>query len=338
MVVETPRAGHGSRADEGFEISRSGGFDIDEARFRGYRRRMIHALGRLSRLLIAGLLTIALLTGCVSATNVTFESNPPGAAVYVDGRPIGETPATERISNGIWSDPAIRMELDGHEPESGSLDKELKVANLIIGIFFWPALLWVYGPDAEQYARLYPTAAGTEVERARPDAGELVPTQVSTSLSRILGSGTSVRLTVVEDAGAETSGSPVDAIGAALLEEFGDDPLFSFVDRDATREILDEIEFQQSGLVDRSQLSEYGRMSGATHLLVVTYERSENDGVLTVSDRRRLLQIETGNVIATDVIQITLLWNASSGVYEVVSSTYNNRPVRIVDGRIYTIE
>jgi len=79
-------------------------------------------------------------------------------------------------------------------------------------------------------------------------------------------------------------------------------------------------------------------MSGATHLLVVTYERSENDGVLTVSDRRRLLQIETGNVIATDVIQITLLWNASSGVYEVVSSTYNNRPVRIVDGRIYTIE
>ena len=88
-----------------------------------------------------------LFSGCVSATNVTFYTDPEGADVYVDGKLVGESPTRKRMSNAVWANPRVRVEAEGYKPRSTRVDKEVKAANLALGLLlWWPALLWVQGP------------------------------------------------------------------------------------------------------------------------------------------------------------------------------------------------
>ena len=98
------------------------------------------------------LLLGGLLSGCVMSTTVTIDSDPRGAEVYVDNRKIGQTPVTTRMSNGIWEDPSIRLEKEGYSAVYGSLNKDIKPVNLVVGlVLWWPSLLWVYGPESYQH-------------------------------------------------------------------------------------------------------------------------------------------------------------------------------------------
>lgn len=299
----------------------------------------------MKRLIATVLIASVFLTGCVTATNVRFESSPPGADVFVDGELIGRTPVSRRIGNAFWVDPNVRIELDGHVPLSADVDKEVKGANLALGILIWPpALMWVYGPESRQFYALRATADGAEApsENVPKQEGsdEGIVTQADTSIRRILGNGRELRLAVVAtvdtDAGSITA--HIDSVTAELLDEFGSDPLFTLVNRESTAEVLSEIDLQFSGLVDEAQISEYGRLAGASHLLIVDYERQELESLLTVSDRRRLVEVETGTVFASDVVQITMIWDVPSAQYRVVSSTHNGRPMTITGGRMFLID
>lgn len=108
----------------------------------------------MKRVALSVLLTSVLLSSCVMNTLVTIESDPQGAEVYLDHRLIGETPVTMRMSNGLWEDPMVLLRKEGYRDAVTSLKKEIKVPNLVIGLFVWPSLLWVYGPDAYQYYTL----------------------------------------------------------------------------------------------------------------------------------------------------------------------------------------
>ena len=318
-------------------------------------------------------LVVFSLSSCVTATNVTFDTAPDGADVYVDGSRVGESPTSKRISNGIWSDPRVRIEKEGYETMNSELRKELKGVNLAIGLLlWWPALLWVHGPVETQFFRLEPTAetaaAAAEGDAARAaeeldaaeaergtaaEAGEPAPEepraetdgrivrQTIRATERALERGDEVRLGVVVrtgESGSGAGGMSEDAIIARLLERFGRNESFSIVDRSETEEIAKEFEFQMSGMVDEEQLSEYGRLSGATHLLVVESVRDEQGSVLILEDNRRLLHVESGTALAADATVTTMIWNADRGEYEVVSRTYNGRPVRLEDGRMYPAE
>ncbi len=303
------------------------------------------------RSFVAGVILIPFfLTSCVTGTDVTFDSVPRGADVYLDGQQIGQTPITRRIGNGFWVDPAVRVELEGFVPVSQTLDKEIKGINLAFGILLWiPSLLWVWGPADEQFISLRPMVARpSDSEPAEPDnAFEAQPngtpaiqTQVMTSIARLLGNGAAVRLGVagtqtIDGATAEDGDTGyTESAVAEVLIEFASDPLFTLVDRESTAEILNEIEFQLSGLVDDEQLAEYGRLSGASHLLIMDYERQTQGGIVTITDRRRLVQVESGSVLASDTTQIALVWDQSSATFRTVSSTHNGRPVRIEGGRM----
>ena len=298
----------------------------------------------MKRLIAAVLAASVFLTGCVSATDVTFDSNPRGADVFVNGELIGRTPVTRRVGNGIWVDPNIRVELDGRAPVSEDIDKELKVANLALGLLIWlPALLWVYGPRPRQFYALDTPNRPTETPRENMpdrDSDDGIVTRAVASIRRLLENGRELRVAVVAagDADDGVTGAHVDSVTVELLDTFGSDPLFTVVNRDSTAEVLSEIDFQFSGLVDEEQISEYGRLSGANYLLIVDYERRELDSVLTVSDRRRLVEVETGTVFASDVVQITMIWDVPSAQYRVVSSTYNGRPVTITGGRMLSTD
>ena len=89
--------------------------------------------------------------GCVSSTNVTFNTETEGAEVYVDGELIGTTPTTAKLSNAIWDDPDILIKQAGYKDLRTGVKKEVKGANVALGLTVnWAALLWVYGPKKVQ--------------------------------------------------------------------------------------------------------------------------------------------------------------------------------------------
>ncbi|GAB62922.1 MAG: PEGA domain-containing protein [Candidatus Jettenia sp.] len=52
---------------------------------------------QITRFVITGLFWCATLCGCV-LRSLTVDSNPPGAVVYLDDKPIGETPVTTEFT------------------------------------------------------------------------------------------------------------------------------------------------------------------------------------------------------------------------------------------------
>ena len=86
-----------------------------------------------------------------------FETNEPGAQVMIDGENIGITPTQVKMSNAIWEDPDVLIKKEGFKDLRLGLDKEVKGVNLVCGlILWWPSLLWVYGPEKNQYFELTP--------------------------------------------------------------------------------------------------------------------------------------------------------------------------------------
>ncbi|HEY6837230.1 MAG TPA: CsgG/HfaB family protein, partial [Geobacteraceae bacterium] len=84
------------------------------------------------------------------------------------------------------------------------------------------------------------------------------------------------------------------------LNNLGKNPNFSIVDRSRTRTILEEFKMSQSGLVSDTMRVKIGEMTGATHLLDVSFSRfnagrGHNDVV-----NARLIDIASGRVLAVD--------------------------------------
>lgn len=98
------------------------------------------------------IIILLLFSSCVTSTNVWFETNIDGAEIYIDGERIGKTPIEYKLSNAIWEDPDVVIRKKGYKDLRVGLKKEVKAVNLICGIiFWWPSLLWCYGPKDKQY-------------------------------------------------------------------------------------------------------------------------------------------------------------------------------------------
>lgn len=67
----------------------------------------------MTRRLLAALLLLCFTSAC--AQQAVFLSDPPGAAVFVDGRQIGTTPCTYRYQNGTGGDVQVEMAKQGYE-------------------------------------------------------------------------------------------------------------------------------------------------------------------------------------------------------------------------------
>ena len=98
-------------------------------------------------------LIVSMLMGC--STMVHFNSYPAEADIYVNDEYIGKTPISKKISNFVGRDPTLTVKKEGYYPIIKSLNKEVKVGALVGGLFLcWPAILWCYGPEANQYFNL----------------------------------------------------------------------------------------------------------------------------------------------------------------------------------------
>jgi len=90
-----------------------------------------------------------------------------------------------------------------------------------------------------------------------------------------------------------------DYVESGLVRAYRDQPNFSIVARENTDKILEELKIQQSGAV--TELIKSGKIIGATHLLVIDFNRFRTPDWSTLDKTtRRLIEIETGKTIATE--------------------------------------
>jgi len=97
---------------------------------------------------IALMMIFFFLFGCASAT--VIKSNPPGAKLYLDGQPQGETPYTYTDKAAAGTSRAVTLKKEGYTDLTGRIRREkLSVPALIAGIFLIVPLIWVleYPPE-----------------------------------------------------------------------------------------------------------------------------------------------------------------------------------------------
>jgi membrane-associated protease RseP (regulator of RpoE activity) len=91
---------------------------------------------------------------------------------------------------------------------------------------------------------------------------------------------------------------------SGLLSAFSNNANFSIVDRSRLKAILDEFQFNQIGFVSDKLRVKIGEMTGATHILDISFSRFQGqynsyEDVMNV----RLIEIESGKVLAVDQIK-----------------------------------
>ncbi|MCX6811123.1 MAG: PDZ domain-containing protein [Candidatus Berkelbacteria bacterium] len=80
---------------------------------------------------------------------------------------------------------------------------------------------------------------------------------------------------------------------------FSEYPNFKIVDRNKTEELLKELNFSLSGAISDEFRAEVGKMTGATHILHVTFCRFPGRTGFNDVTTERLISVETGEIIGT---------------------------------------
>lgn len=98
-----------------------------------------------SRLALLGIAVVVVLglTSCATiftgtSDRVTFNSNPEGAVVYIDGLEICTTPCTVPVKRSL-NDKAAEFKLDGYKTRVITLDREFNVVSVLnlAGLLGW---------------------------------------------------------------------------------------------------------------------------------------------------------------------------------------------------------
>ena len=92
--------------------------------------------------LIALTTVFLFLCGCASTTFI--KSNPPGAKVQVDGKPIGETPCFYEDMAVAGTTRTLTLKKEGYRSYDGYIKREkFSVPILIAGIFLIVPFVWI---------------------------------------------------------------------------------------------------------------------------------------------------------------------------------------------------
>jgi hypothetical protein len=93
--------------------------------------------------------------GCSSF--VSIRTTPTDAKIKINGQVVGQGTVDKRMSNFDFNDYNVEISKPGYKTLNTSLNKEFKVGAFVLGLlFWWPELLWVYGPSPVQNFELDP--------------------------------------------------------------------------------------------------------------------------------------------------------------------------------------
>jgi len=92
--------------------------------------------------LVALIAAFFFLSGCTCTTLI--KSNPPGAKVQVDGKPVGETPYFYTDMAVAGTTRAVTLKKEGYKDYNGYIKREkFSVPILIAGIFLIVPFVWI---------------------------------------------------------------------------------------------------------------------------------------------------------------------------------------------------
>ena len=92
---------------------------------------------------------------------ITINTEPSGAELYLNGNPIGESPATVRVQDGLLARQYIvRTELNGYKQMLIPLDQHWKPVMAMVGgccgVVFFPALgFLIYATEHDPVYMIY---------------------------------------------------------------------------------------------------------------------------------------------------------------------------------------
>jgi hypothetical protein len=86
--------------------------------------------------------------GC--STFVSIRTSPDNAKIRINGQVVGNGPIDGAFSNFDFTEYNIEISKPGYKTLNTSMQKEFKVGAFIIGLFLWPELLFIYGPNSIQ--------------------------------------------------------------------------------------------------------------------------------------------------------------------------------------------
>ena len=103
---------------------------------------------------------VALLCGTIGcASQTTLRSTPPGAALALDGAPVGQTPYEMREEAvWLWTKHAVSLEKEGYLPLHVTMSADISPPHLIAGLFCLPFIFvgqyrpthhWILSPVAQ---------------------------------------------------------------------------------------------------------------------------------------------------------------------------------------------
>ena len=127
------------------------------------QKMAIHGTGRGRSLVVAAAVAAAVGSGCATMNKgfeqrVSVASDPPGAAVSVDGAPAGETPVTVSLGNRWWGqggrEAVIRLEKDGFRTSEIRVEPQVSRwvwGNLVLAAVSG-ALAAAYSNDARDWS------------------------------------------------------------------------------------------------------------------------------------------------------------------------------------------
>ncbi|MDR0444136.1 MAG: penicillin-binding protein activator LpoB [Treponema sp.] len=257
---------------------------------------------------ISIVMILILFNGCVSSTMMMVAAIDPsgmqivGASVTIDGQMAGVTPiAGKKVSNFVGKNTRIAVAKEGYNPATKNAEKEMKGANLALGLLLNVfAFLWISGPKAQQIVTLTPTGAmsSSSTQSVQPDrtrgsegfnkaidliCGDLVAKLPRNSVIAVL------EITSNTRENRENAAFACDEIEYQL----GDAGKFKIVDRNALDRIREEQNFQMSGEVSDSTAVSVGNMLGANIVITGSITGSGNTQRLTV----KALDVKTAQIL-----------------------------------------
>jgi hypothetical protein len=94
------------------------------------------------------------LSACASTTIIRTE--PPGAEVYVDGRPVVHSPAVIARTAGFPSRLRVQLRREGYRDEELFIDSEMSPAAAVAGVLYGVSWLFAWGYDENYIFNLRP--------------------------------------------------------------------------------------------------------------------------------------------------------------------------------------
>ncbi len=205
--------------------------------------------------IVAALLVSFLSASC--ATMVNFETNAQEAQLRINGRGYGSTPQQVPLSNFVFRSYQVSIDAPGYVPYRGPLKKEVKVLPIVFSFVSLLPLLWVYGPQPDQYFTL---------ERLDP---ALLVAAPAAARAAVPAPGRSVSVLEFNIAqGAETGGLTGKDLALLMETYLSSSGRIELKDRLYLRELIQEKELQSTDLFDPGFISNLGSLTGPRNLLI----------------------------------------------------------------------